>query len=132
MSHGSLRSLASEVVRRVEPTLPLCSIGLFTDLAGARAFLATADKLAVLRELDASGRLVLDPSPVRPPGRTLAPPATPCVTPWLDITTARAPPGHAVTPWLDITTAHAPPGHAVTPWLDIWGFQDLGVLSVTA
>lgn len=62
-TRGSLRSLASEVVQWVESTFPPCSIGLFSDLAGARAFLGTTDKLAVLRELHGSGRLVLDPSP---------------------------------------------------------------------
>lgn len=62
-THGSLPLLALEVVRWVESSFPPCSIGLFSDLAGAKAFLAATDKLAVLKQLDASGRLVLDPLP---------------------------------------------------------------------
>jgi hypothetical protein len=62
-THGSLRALASEVVQWVAAAFPPCSIGLFSDLAGARAVLAAVDKGAALRELNASGRLVLDPAP---------------------------------------------------------------------
>lgn len=40
-----------------------CSIGLFTDLAGAKELLARADKLASLRQLAGAGRLVADPLP---------------------------------------------------------------------
>ncbi len=40
-----------------------CSIGLFTDLAGAKALLAQTDKLAVFKSLSAAGRLVADPVP---------------------------------------------------------------------
>jgi hypothetical protein len=62
-TRGDLPTLAAEVVRWVEATFPPCSIGLFSDVAGARAFLAAADKLTVITGLEAAGRLVLDPAP---------------------------------------------------------------------
>ncbi len=39
------------------------SVGMFTDLAGARALAAAHDKLATLRDLAAQGRLLADPLP---------------------------------------------------------------------
>ena len=55
---------AAGVVAWVSRTYPPCSLGLFTDLAGARALLASGDKAAVLRGLAGEGRLVADPVPV--------------------------------------------------------------------
>lgn len=60
---GALQTIAGEVVAWVNRTYPSCSLGLFTDLASARALLASREKLALIRELAAQGKLLADPAP---------------------------------------------------------------------
>lgn len=61
-SHGR-DAIAEEVVAWVNRRYPPCSVGLFTGLEGARAFLDAEDKLGVLRELAEEGELIADPVP---------------------------------------------------------------------
>lgn len=62
--HATRRDdLVSETLAWVEQTHGRPSLGIFTDLGGARAVIAGSDKLAVLQELRASGRATIDPAP---------------------------------------------------------------------
>lgn len=54
-------ALASEVVSWVEANYGRCSLGLFTDLEGARAFLAASDKGAAVAAIAARGALIANP-----------------------------------------------------------------------
>jgi hypothetical protein len=54
-----VRTLVDWVNRKHAP----CSIGLFTDLAGAKGLLASRDKLALLHTLAGAGRLLAEPLP---------------------------------------------------------------------
>lgn len=56
-------AVAPDVVAWVNRKYLPCSLALFTDLASARQFLATPDKLGVLRDLRRSGKLRADPLP---------------------------------------------------------------------
>lgn len=60
--HGR-EAIARDVVAWVNGRYGPCSIGLFTSLAGARAFLGTEEKGAVLRELAENGDLIAHPVP---------------------------------------------------------------------
>jgi hypothetical protein len=60
---GDRDAIAAEVVSWVETTYGRCSLGLFTDVEGARAFLATADKGAALARLAARGALIANRVP---------------------------------------------------------------------
>jgi hypothetical protein len=57
--------LISETLAWLEETHGRASLGIFTDLGGARAVIGGSDKLAVLQELRASGRAIIDPAPER-------------------------------------------------------------------
>ena len=56
-------ALAGEVVSWVEAKYGRCSLGLFTDLAGARLLLSGADKGAALTAIAARGALIANPVP---------------------------------------------------------------------
>jgi hypothetical protein len=56
-------ALAGEVVSWVESKYGHCSLGLFTDLEGARSILATADKGAALAQIVLRGGLIAEPVP---------------------------------------------------------------------
>jgi hypothetical protein len=56
-------AIAREVVAWVNRRYGPCSLGLFAGLDGARAFLASGDKLALLRSLASDGELIADPVP---------------------------------------------------------------------
>lgn len=56
-------AVAADIVAWANRKFLPCSLGLFTDLASARKFLAAPDKLKVLRELLAQGKLTADPIP---------------------------------------------------------------------
>lgn len=56
-------NIAEEVVSWVERRYPPCSVGLFTTLEHAQAFLEREDKLACLRELAERGELIANPVP---------------------------------------------------------------------
>jgi len=58
-------ALAAEVVNWVETKYGRCSVGLFTDLQGARAFLAAADKGAAVAAIAARGALIANRLPAR-------------------------------------------------------------------
>ena len=58
-------ALASEAVAWVESRYGRCSIGLFTDLEGARAFLRSTDKAAELAAIAARGALIANPLPAQ-------------------------------------------------------------------
>ena len=51
-------ALAGEVVAWVEAKYGRCSLALFTDVEGARSFLATPDKGAALARLAGRGALI--------------------------------------------------------------------------
>jgi hypothetical protein len=56
-------SVAEEVVSWVNRRYPHCSVGLFTTLEHARAFLEREDKLVLLQELAERGELIASPVP---------------------------------------------------------------------
>lgn len=55
--------IAEEVVSWVDRRYPPCSVGLFTTLEHARAFLEREDKLVFLREIAERGELIASPVP---------------------------------------------------------------------
>jgi hypothetical protein len=55
---GGREAIAAEVVSWVEAKYGRCSVGVFTDLEGARAFLASPDKGAAVAALSARGALI--------------------------------------------------------------------------
>jgi len=59
----SREAVAGEVVDWVNRRYGPCSIGLFTDLEGARAFLSSKDKTSTIRDLLGKGQLVANPIP---------------------------------------------------------------------
>jgi hypothetical protein len=60
---GTWKDTAKELVAWTNRKFPPCSLGVFMDLSGATEFLASKDKLAVLKDLGKQGRLVIDPAP---------------------------------------------------------------------
>lgn len=58
---GGREAVVRDVVAWVNREYPPCSLGLFVDLEGARALLASRDKLATSRDLAGQGRLIADP-----------------------------------------------------------------------
>jgi hypothetical protein len=60
---GDREAIAKEIVNWVNGRYPTCSIGLFTDLEGARNFITSPDKATTLRELQEQGNLIADPFP---------------------------------------------------------------------
>jgi len=60
---GERAAVAKDVVAWVNRKYSPCSLGLFTDLKSARAFIASSDKLATLRDLAGKGKLLADPLP---------------------------------------------------------------------
>ncbi len=60
---GGWKEASKEMVNWVNRKFFPCSLGFFTDLDSAKAFLAETDKLAVLKKLVASGKVYLDPLP---------------------------------------------------------------------
>lgn len=60
---GERAAVAAEVVAWVDGRYGPCSVGLFASLDGARAFLASRDKAAALRELAERGDLIAEPVP---------------------------------------------------------------------
>jgi hypothetical protein len=56
-------ALARQVVGWVGEHYGPCSLALFSGLEGARAFLASEDKLAILAELSACGELIVERAP---------------------------------------------------------------------
>lgn len=59
----SWQSAAKELTEWADRKYAPCSLALFMDLDSARFFLSSADKLAALREIAESGKLVADPAP---------------------------------------------------------------------
>ncbi|HEX9014664.1 MAG TPA: hypothetical protein VF960_01525 [Chloroflexota bacterium] len=62
-TRGDREALARDLVDWANRRYPSCSLGLFTDLESARAFIASDDKGATLHELAGSGKLVANPVP---------------------------------------------------------------------
>jgi hypothetical protein len=60
---GDRKAIAKEVVDFVNSRYPTCSLGLFTDLESAQAFIASDSKLAYLTELARSDKLIANPVP---------------------------------------------------------------------
>ncbi len=60
---GGREAIVAEVTSWVEATYGRCSLGLFTDLEGARAFLAATDKGAALAEIARRSGLIAQPIP---------------------------------------------------------------------
>ncbi len=64
--------IANEVVRWVDRRYGPCSLGLFTSLENAHAFLESEEKIALLQELAGKGDLIASPIPDTLPLQTLA------------------------------------------------------------
>lgn len=61
---GGFEAISRDIVAWVNREYPHCSLGLFTDLDGARALLRSQDKPAAIRDIVAGeGRLLADPLP---------------------------------------------------------------------
>lgn len=60
---GPWKAQAKALVEWVNRKFPPCSVGLFTDLDGAKVLLKSADKAGTLRALQSQGKLVADPLP---------------------------------------------------------------------
>lgn len=60
---GTWKDTAKELIAWTQQKFPPCSLGVFMDLNGATEFLASKDKLAVLKEIAKRGRLLIDPVP---------------------------------------------------------------------
>jgi hypothetical protein len=60
---GTWQETAKELVAWTNRKFPPCSLGVFMDLTGATTFLASQNKLAVLKDLARQGKLVVDPAP---------------------------------------------------------------------
>ena len=60
---GGRDAIAKEVVAWVNRKYPTCSIGLFTDVDGARNVISSRDKAATLRDLAEQGKLIANPFP---------------------------------------------------------------------
>jgi hypothetical protein len=61
---GDWRNKAREMVSWANSKFSPCSLGLFTTVEDARAFLAGSDKLSALRKIAGDGRLLAEPAPV--------------------------------------------------------------------
>jgi len=61
--NGGWKAAGIELVEWVARKHKPCSLGLFTDLDKAKAYLASKDKLAVLRHIAKKGKLLADPLP---------------------------------------------------------------------
>lgn len=72
LSAQGREAIAEEIVTWASGRYGPCSLGLFTSLAGARAFLETDEKQALLRALAAKGDLIADPVPDILPVGTVA------------------------------------------------------------
>jgi hypothetical protein len=66
MLAGGREAIAREIISWVEARYGHCSVGLFTDLEGARNLLAATDKAAALEELAARGALIANPMTTGP------------------------------------------------------------------
>jgi hypothetical protein len=62
-ARGGRDAIAEEVLAWVNGRYGPCSLGLFTSLDGARAFLDSQEKLTVLRDLAEKGDLIASPAP---------------------------------------------------------------------
>jgi hypothetical protein len=60
---GTWQETAKELVAWTNRKFPPCSLGLFMDLDGAMAVLASQDKLAALSNIAKRGKLLIDPVP---------------------------------------------------------------------
>ncbi|NMC79577.1 MAG: hypothetical protein GYA59_09475 [Chloroflexi bacterium] len=60
---SSWEDASKELVQWVNRKFLPCSLGLFTDLEGARTFIAEKDKLGALRKLRGERRLLVEPAP---------------------------------------------------------------------
>ncbi len=60
---GTWKETAKELVAWTNRKFAPCSLGVFMDLDGATALLASHDKLAVLAEVAKRGKLLVDPAP---------------------------------------------------------------------
>ncbi|MEJ5201570.1 MAG: hypothetical protein WHV66_04990 [Anaerolineales bacterium] len=63
LGSGDWKEMAKEMVNWVNRKFFPCSLGMFTDLASAKEFIAETDKLVVLKKLVANGKVLLDPLP---------------------------------------------------------------------
>jgi len=63
LGSGDWKEMSKEMVNWVNRKFFPCSLGIFTDLATAREFIAASDKLAELKKLVAAGKVLLDPMP---------------------------------------------------------------------
>lgn len=58
-----MKSCAKEIADWVSKTYSTCSLGVFIDLADAKAFIASDEKLAALKAAALKGNLLVDPMP---------------------------------------------------------------------
>jgi len=63
LGSGDWKEMSKEMVNWVNRKFFPCSLGMFTDLATAREFIAEGDKLGALKKLVAAGKVLLDPLP---------------------------------------------------------------------
>lgn len=63
LGSGDWKEMSKEMVNWVNRKFFPCSLGMFTDLASAKEFIAETDKLVLLKKLVANGKVHLDPLP---------------------------------------------------------------------